>query len=224
MTLPFYSLRRAVALILGASLCALSTARAAPAAPADDPAPALLATINSVLDLAAEQTPETIEGRVPEIRAKMSEMFAIEAIVQRAFGRNWSKLTPAQQTEVIDLLGRLVIRTYAVQLTTGERPVITISASRLISPERREITSTATQQNKTVNVIYRLAPIDGGWKVYDVLAENISVVGNYRQQFDAHFQKKNADDLIKILREKLVAPVVVDETTKAPVIVEEVKK
>jgi phospholipid transport system substrate-binding protein len=113
---------------------------------------------------------------------------------------------------VIDLLGRLVIRTYAVQLTTGERPVISITASRQISPDRREIVSTATQQGKTVNVIYRLAPIDGAWKVYDVLAENISVVGNYRQQFDAHFQKNNADDLIKMLRDKLAAPATLEET------------
>jgi phospholipid transport system substrate-binding protein len=204
--------RRVLLLTLGLWALALSPLGAAPAAPAEDPAPKLVATINSVLDLAAGQTPDTIGERVPEIRAKMSETFAIEAVVQRAFGRNWTKLTPDQQKEVIDLLGRLVIRTYAAQMTTGERPVIAITASRQISPDRREIVSTATQQGKTVNVIYRLAPIDGAWKVYDVLAENISVVGNYRQQFDAHFQKKNADDLIKMLREKLAAPVVLEET------------
>jgi phospholipid transport system substrate-binding protein len=206
------ALRRALALTLGLLVCAISPLRAAPAGPAEDPAPKLVATINSVLDLAAGQTPQTIGERVPEIRTKMSETFAVEAIVQRAFGRNWTKLNPAQQKEVIDLLGRLVIRTYAAQLTTGDRPVIGVTASRLISPDRREIVSTASQQGKTVNVIYRLAPIDGAWKVYDVLAENISVVGNYRQQFDAHFQKNNADDLIKMLRDKLAAPVVLEET------------
>lgn len=214
MTRPFYSIPRAITLVFALSVYAIPVARAAPTASSDDPAPALVATINGVLNLAADQTPETIEERVPEIRTKMSEMFAVEAIVQRAFGRNWAKLTPAQQAEVIDLLGRLIIRTYAVQLTTGERPVISVSASRLISPERREIMSTATQRGKTVNVIYRLAPIDGGWKVYDVLAENISVVGNYRQQFDAHFQKKNAADLIRMLREKLAQPAIAEETPK----------
>ena len=64
------------------------------------------------------------------------------------------------------------------------------------------------ENNQPVTVIYRLAPIDGKWKVYDVLAENISLVGNYRQQFDAHFENHNAEDLLKILREKLTAPVV----------------
>ena len=39
--------------------------------------------------------------------------------------------------------------------------------------------------------------------MYDVLAENVSVVGNYRQQFDAHFEKKSADVLLKTVRDKL---------------------
>lgn len=186
-----------------------STAHAA-AAPSEDPAPALTATINGVIDLVMGQSADAISARVPEIRAKMNESFATEAIVQRAFGRNWTKLTKAQQTEVVDLLGRIIIRTYATQLGAGERPVVAVTSSRLISPDRREVTTTASQQGKTVNVIYRFAPIDGKWKVYDVLAENVSVVGNYRQQFDAHFEKKNAEDLLQTLRAKLAAPVVAE--------------
>lgn len=182
----------------------------AAAAPAQDPAPALLATINSVIDLALGQTPDAINARLPQIRDKMSETFAIDAIVQRAFGRNWTKLTPAEQKDAIDLLGRLIIRTYATQLSTGERPKITIASSRELSPERREVTSTATQDGKTVNVVYRLFPAEGKWKVYEVLAENLSVVGNYRQQFDAHFEKKSAAELLQTLRDKLAAPVVIE--------------
>ena len=61
-----------------------------------------------------------------------------------------------------------------------------------------------------------MAPIDGRWKVYDVIAENISVVGNYRQQFDAHFEKKGAIELVDLLREKLNAPI--EENTTEPVV------
>jgi len=145
---------------LTAALALSSVAKAATPA-TDDPAPALITNINSVVDLALGKSPDAITAKVPEIRTKMGEMFAIDAIVQRAFGRNWTKLTPAQKTEAVDLLGRLVIRTYATQLSSGERPVIAVSSSKQISPDRREIVSTATQQGKTVNVIYRLAPIDG---------------------------------------------------------------
>ncbi len=205
------SLRHTFIITFAALFGLVGVARAASAGPAQDPAPALVATINSVVDLALGQSPDAIMTRLPQIREKMSETFAVEAIVQRAFGRNWTKLNAAQQKEAIDLLGRLVIRTYAAQLSTGERPKITVTSSKEIGPDRREVTSVASQNGQSVNVVYRLAPLDGKWKVYDVLAENVSVVGNYRQQFDAHFEKKSADELLKTLRDKLAAPVVVEK-------------
>lgn len=199
--------------LLAFALGLAGVARAAAATATTDPAPALLTTINGVIDLAAGQPPAAIAARLPQIRDKMAETFAIDAIVQRAFGRNWTKLTPAQQTEAVDLLGRLIIRTYVTPLSTGERPKVVVISSKEIGPERREIVSTVTQDGKTANVVYRLAPLGGGWKVYEVLAENISVVGNYRQQFDTHFEKKSAEELLKTLRDKLAAPEVV-ETAK----------
>lgn len=186
--------------------CAAVTVNAAPAATNDEAGTSLLATINSVTDMVIGQPASAIQAKLPEIQKKMEESFATKVIVQRTFGRNWSKLTPAQQTEVIDLLGRLVIRAYATQLSKGSRPVITVTGTQDLGSDRREVTTTATQDGKTVNIVYRLGKIDGGWKVYDVLAEGISVVANYREQFDAHFQTKNAADLIEILKGKLAAP------------------
>ncbi len=198
--LPFLTLT------FGAALGLAGIVDVAAAVSAPDPAPALLATINSVIDMASGQTPAAISERLPQIRDKMSETFAIDAIVQRAFGRNWAKLTPPQQKEAVDLLGRLIIRTYVTPLATGERPKVAVISSKEIGPERREVASTVAQDGKTANVVYRLAPVAGAWKVYEVLAENISVVGNYRQQFDTHFEKKPAEELLQTLRDKLAAP------------------
>jgi phospholipid transport system substrate-binding protein len=202
------SLFRFHSLTFGAALGLAGIVHATAATSAPDPAPALLATINGVIDLTTGQTPAAITARLPQIRDKMSESFAIDAIVQRAFGRNWTKLTPPQQKEAVDLLGRLIIRTYATPLGTGERPKISITSSKEIGPERREVASTVAQDGKSASVVYRLAPVAGTWKVYEVLAENISVVGNYRQQFDTHFEKKPAEELLQTLRDKLAAPAV----------------
>lgn len=193
--------------------CAVVTSSALAAPAADDPAPRLVGTINGVIDLVLGQSPAAIQEKLPEIRKRMDESFATDLIVQRAFGRNWTKLTPAQQTEVVDLLGRLIIRTYATQLSSGSRPVITVTGSHDLGADRREIVTTASRDGKTVNVVYRLGKIDTKWKVYDVLAEGVSVVGNYRQQFDAHFEKKSAADLIELLKAKLAGPV--EEEKKA---------
>jgi len=199
-------LARSLALLL--ALFTLTGAARAADAPAGDPGPKLLATINRVLDMVSGKTPDEITASVNQIRDQMTDTVAIAAVVQRSFGRNWSKLTGPQKTEAIDLLGRLMIRTYATQLATGERPKVVITSSHLIAPERWEVITSASTSSNTVSVIYRLAPIDGSWKVYDVLGENLSLVGNYRQQFDEHFQHKSAEDLLVILRQKLAAPVV----------------
>jgi phospholipid transport system substrate-binding protein len=167
-----------------------------------------MSTINRVLDLVSGKSPDEITASVNQIRDQMIDTVAIAAVVQRSFGRNWSKLTEPQKTEAIDLLGRLMIRTYATQLASGERPKVALASSRLIAPERWEVVTSARTSSKTISVIYRLAPIDGAWKVYDVLGENLSLVGNYRQQFDEHFEHKSAEDLLVILHQKLAAQVV----------------
>ena len=188
--------------VLAATLCATVFPLAAVRA-ADDPAPALVATINGVIDLAIGKSPAAIQERLPEIRTRMSDSFANEVIVQRSFGPNWKKLTPAQQAEAVDLVSRLIIRTYALQVSSGERPEVKVTASRELGPDRREIVSTFVRKSDSVNVVYRLGLIDAKWKVYDVLAEGVSVVGNYRQQFDAHFQKGSAAELLTLLKNKL---------------------
>jgi phospholipid transport system substrate-binding protein len=208
------ALLRPFALLLLLAATATGALRAADA-PGADPAPALMATINRVLDLVSGKTPDEVTASVVAIRDQMTDTVAIDAIVQRSFGRNWSKLTAPQKTEAIDLLGRLMIRTYATQLATGERPKITLSSSRQIAPERWEVITSASTTGKTVSVIYRLAPIGGGWKVYDILGENLSLVGNYRQQFDEHFEHHSAEDLLVILRQKLSAAVVAPPPTAA---------
>jgi phospholipid transport system substrate-binding protein len=201
------ALLRPFALLLCLAAGGLGVVRAAEA-PAADPAPALLATINRVLDLVSGKTPDEITASVPTIRDQMTDTVAIDAIVRRSFGRNWSKLTGPQKTEAVDLLGRLMIRTYATQLAAGERPKVTLSSSKQIAPERWEVITSASTSGKTLSVIYRLAPLGGSWKVYDILGENLSLVGNYRQQFDEHFEHHSAEDLLVILRQKLAAPVV----------------
>jgi len=200
------ALLRPLARLVFLAAVVAAAARAADA-PAGDPAPALMATINRILDSVSGKTPDEITASVPAIRDEMTGTVAIDAIVRRSFGRNWSKLTPAQQTEAVDLLGRLMIRTYATQLATGERPKVSLTSSRQIAPDRWEVITSAATSSKTMSVIYRLAPLGGSWKVYDILGENLSLVGNYRQQFDEHFEHHSAEDLLVILRQKLNAPV-----------------
>lgn len=186
--------------------CAVA-ALAAPARAADGLAEEMLGTANAVVAMAQGLPADELEARIPAIRERMAPHFAFDALVQRAFGRNWTRLSAGEQAEAVDLVSRLIIRTYAGQLSSGERPVIAINEIRELAPERREALSTVTFQGSHINVIYRLARIGGAWKAYDVLAEGVSVVGNYRRQFDAHFEKKDGAALLALLRSRANTPV-----------------
>jgi len=182
-------------------------ALAAPARAADALAEEMLGTANAVVAMAQGLPPDQLEARIPAIRERMAPHFAFAALVQRAFGRNWTRLSAGEQAEAVELVSHLIIRTYAGQLSSDERPVITINEIRDVAAERREALSTVTFKGSHINVIYRLARIDGAWKAYDVLAEGVSVVGNYRRQFDAHFEKKDGPALLALLRARATTPV-----------------
>jgi ABC-type transporter MlaC component len=66
-----------------------------------------------------------------------------------------------------------------------------------------EIPSTVDLGDKQVNVLYRLGRLKSGWQIYDVVAEDISVVSNYRQQIDDHFRRGDAEGLVAKLKELL---------------------
>ena len=52
-------------------------------------------------------------------------------------------------------------------------------------------------------MVYRLGRLQSGWQIYDIVGEDISMVSNYRQQFDDHFRKGNGQQLIEKLEDLL---------------------
>ena len=121
-----------------------------------------------------------------------------------AYPRNWKLLDETQQKQVSSLVTELVLQAYTKELQDGPKPVLTFNEPEVLSKSKIEIDSTAVLNGKKVNLSYRLANIRGrGWQVYDVLVEGISMVSNYRKQFDEHFLTKSASDLISLLKDKL---------------------
>ena len=68
-----------------------------------------------------------------------------------------------------------------------------------------EIPSTIKLGETVYSVLYRLGRMRSGWQIYDIVAEDISVVSNYRQQIDDHFRKGNGRELIEILTKRLTS-------------------
>lgn len=166
---------------------------------------ALEGTLNRLLDVlhASDKTMPYSQKRAQIIEI-VNEKFSFDVIIQRALGRNWSKLNDDQKDQVFTLITDLVLQSYTRELQNGPRPKITLKDPEVVTSSKIEIDSEVALKNSIVNISYRLANIKGrGWQVYDVLVEGVSMVSNYRKQFDEHFQKKSASDLIELLKDRL---------------------
>jgi len=148
------------------------------------------------------KSPDKKKERIERLKEIINPIFNYDEMARRALGAHWRHRTPAEQEEYLRLFRGFIERVYAdrVDLYEGERIVI---GRETFDGDYAEI------ESKVVNgkgdespVIFRLRRADGKWRVYDAVVENISMVQNYRSQFDRVISKSSYDELKKMLREK----------------------
>lgn len=161
-------------------------------------------TIEAVIDVLFQaDATVSIETKREQVLAVLGESFSFEVIVRGTLGRNWAQLNTDQQKQIVSLATDLMIRSYTREFQAGIRPTVDYKKPLELTKNKIEISSTLVLSDNKINLSYRLARLESGWQVYDIIVEGVSLVNNYRKQFDAHFQKKNGDDLIDQLEAKL---------------------
>lgn len=161
-------------------------------------------TITEVLDLLhADPAKISLEDKRTQILGLLQDRFSFDIIIRRALGRNWNLMSADQQDKITILISDLLIKAYTKELENGSKPQIKFIKTDDLGSNKIEIVTSVRYKSNFVSVSYRLANIKTrGWQVYDVLVEGISMVSNYRKQFDEHFQTKTAAELLKTLEEK----------------------
>lgn len=140
-----------------------------------------------------------------KLRPVLQEHINFETMTRRAVGPGWRQFTPAQRAKATDLFTTLIIRSYSEKLTPGQYPVIKFKAAKSTESGRYEIPTTLSYQGNNYDVTYRLEEADG-WRVSDIIIEGVSLVANYRTQFDAVFKKGGADAVIDSLTQTVGKP------------------
>lgn len=126
---------------------------------------------------------------------------SFDAMTRRAVGPGWKQFTDSQQAEAIRLFTALVIRSYSGKFTPGELPSIDYKSAQSPAPGRVEITTTTTYKGAKYDVVYRLELLGAkGWRITDIVIEGVSMVANYRSQFDARFKAGGAEAVIGSLK------------------------
>lgn len=148
------------------------------------------------------------------IRTILKQNYDVMVIIRRTLGRNWKLLSLEEQTKVQELVTLLVVKAFINGINGMERPIVNYGDLVTITENRFEIPSVVTfPDGKIFNVVYRFGRVKSGWQIYDIIAEDVSIVSNYRQQFDDHFRNGTGAELIEKLEEFLEKDEL-DESTK----------
>lgn len=135
------------------------------------------------------------------VRPVLLKTISFDAMTRRSVGPGWRQFTESEQKEAINLFTALVIRTYSSKFTPGELPEVVYKSASETAPGRVEISTTTLYQGGKYEVVYRLEQPEGkGWRVTDVVIEGVSMVANYRGQFDAQFKSGGARAVLASLQ------------------------
>ncbi len=146
------------------------------------------------------------EDKKPERRAAVrkiaTEVFDVQETARRALGPHWQQRTPQQREEFVLLFAELLEQTYIskIDLFGGER--LRFTEEKVDGDNAIVRAKVMTRQQTEVPVEARLLRRTDRWLIYDILIENISLIGNYRAQFDRIIRTSSYEDLVKRLRSR----------------------
>ena len=166
----------------------------------------LIQTVEEVLDILHEEAYQelSVDEKNDRLLALVESRFSLDILIKRSLGRNWRKLNPEQRIEFKKLFGKLVMHTYSKRLEeAGERPKFEFGKTVELPKSRLEIQSEVEYLSDKITVYYRLAKRDGRWEVYDIVVEGVSLMNNYRKQFNSIMGRSSVDKLLSTLREKV---------------------
>jgi phospholipid transport system substrate-binding protein len=132
------------------------------------------------------------------VRVIAEEIFDFRELSQRSLGPHWKARTPAERDEFVQLFADLLERSYIGKIelySGGERIQYTgeiLDGDQLASVRTKIITKQGTE----IPVDYRMHRVEERWMVYDVAIEGVSLVANYRAQFNKIIQRSSFKGLL----------------------------
>ena len=181
-------------------VCVLSCVE--PARAADPPRVVVEKVSEAVLAVLADQKLTTAERR-QRIEQIVYANVEFDTLARLVLARHWSQFTPAQQAAFVQEFKRHLSLTYGrnVDLYKGQR-VVVLGDRAEVRGDWMVHTKIVGGEGDDVHLDYRLRQTDGEWKIIDFIIEEVSLVANYRSQFQEILSSRPPERLIAMLHEK----------------------
>jgi phospholipid transport system substrate-binding protein len=142
------------------------------------------------------------EERRNELRQVIYARFDYDDMARSSLGAYWRRRTPEEQQDFVKTFKELLEKSYAdkIESYNGEKVAYT---KEVQDKDHAEVnTKVVTNKGEEFSLNYKLHLVNREWKVYDMVIENISMVNNYRSQFNRILTTSSYDELIRRMKEK----------------------
>jgi phospholipid transport system substrate-binding protein len=160
------------------------------------------------------------ESRAPERRAAVrkiaNEIFDFGEIARRSLGRHWQGRTDPEHEEFVSLFADLLERSYISKIDQYGGEKIVYTGEKVENDIGLVSTRIITKNGTEVPIDYRLLKRGDRWMVYDVSIEGVSLVSNYRTQFNKIIQTASYAELIRRMKSKQAEVSLDDDSKKKP--------
>jgi len=157
----------------------------------------------TILRDSAYKEKSTREIQRQKLRTLVEVLFDYDEITRRALGRNRKAFTPEQMDEFSDLFGRFLEKIYLDKIQEYTDEKVIYGKATMLSKNKAEVETKIVTASKQIPINYRVVFQHEEWRGYDVIIEDVSLVRNYRSQFNKILQKKTPEDLLQQLRDKV---------------------
>ena len=158
----------------------------------------------SVLQDSRLKSADKQKERRDQIRQIVASRFDFAEMAKRSLGSNWQKVNNDEQRQFVELFTELLEKSYADQIESYDGEKIVYGRENVSQDQADVDTKIVTKKGEQISVNYKLRSAGNDWKVYDVVIENISLVNNFRSQFNRVLANASFAELLKKLQSKSV--------------------
>jgi phospholipid transport system substrate-binding protein len=150
------------------------------------------------------QKPDKAQERRAAVRKIAEQIFDFEETAKRSLGRHWQSRTPQERQEFVRVFTDLLEHSYLSKIEQYQGEKIAYIGETVDGTQGTVKTRIVTPKGTEVPIDYRMERANNRWLVYDVLIEGVSLIGNYRTQFNKIIQTSSWDDLVQKMKSRTI--------------------
>lgn len=142
------------------------------------------------------------DATIKELRTTAEQYIDFRLVTMYAVGKPWLKMSPQMQNDLTEAFIQLLERTYLKRIPAYEGQGVEYLKETIQGKKAKVITEIIDKDKKIV-VEFRLKIVHDVWMIYDVVAEGVSLVSNYRSQFSQVLLDGTPEDLLELIRKRV---------------------